>query len=171
MPNERDAEYAVQLLGDASIRCTPCPDLPTLCTELRVGAGALLLTDEVLVADTDGLLEAALREQPAWSALPVLVLARERASERLQLGAIAAYKSVVIVERPVRSRSLISAVHSALRARRNQYDVRDAIRERERQAEELRVQDDHLRFALSAGRLGSWEIDLTTNELSCSDTC
>ena len=55
-----------------------------LCRELRAGAGAVLLTDEILLADTDGSWSEALREQPAWSALPILVLAREGTGERMQ---------------------------------------------------------------------------------------
>jgi signal transduction histidine kinase/CheY-like chemotaxis protein len=81
------------------------------------------------------------------------------------------YNHTVVVERPVRKRSLVSALRSALRARRNQYEIRDAILERERQARQLSAQDERLRFALSAGRLGSWELDLETQFYDCSDIC
>jgi signal transduction histidine kinase/CheY-like chemotaxis protein len=147
MPSARDVTRTVQLLEEASLTCAACAGLPALCRELRAGAGAVLLTDEITSADTDGQLEAALREQPAWSALPILVLAREGAWERVSSGALDAYRSMVIVERPVRTRSLVSVVRSALRARRNQYQIREAIREREQQALELLAQDEKLRTA------------------------
>ena len=171
MPSLRDAERTVHVLGEAGVPCTVCADLHVLCRELRAGAEAVLIPDEILLADVDGLLEAALREQPAWSAVPVLVLAREGVGDRMHHASSEAYKSVVLVERPVRTRTLLSVVRSALRARRNQYQIRDAIRERERQARELLEQDEKLRFSLSAGKLGSWELDLESGELTCSDIC
>jgi signal transduction histidine kinase/ActR/RegA family two-component response regulator len=171
MPSERDTERTVNLLGEANIAAAPCRDVPELCRELRRGAGAALLTDEILAADREQQLEEALRKQPNWSALPVLLLSRDGAQERTQFGALSGYNHVIIVERPVRTRSLVSAVGSALRARHNQYDIRDAIQERERQARELRAKDEKLHFALAAGRLGSWELDLRTETYESSDIC
>jgi two-component system, sensor histidine kinase len=144
MPSKRDTERTMHLLADASLSCTACAGMTGLCIEVRKGAGAVLLTDEIVLADIDRLLEQVLRAQPAWSALPILLLAREGAGERLPRGTLDAYNSVVVMERPVRTRSLISAVQSALRARHNQYQIRDAIREHERQAAELKAQDEAL---------------------------
>lgn len=171
MPSERDAERTLHLLAEANVTCSACTGVPALCRELRAGAGAVLLTDEIVSTDTDRRFEEALRQQPAWSALPILLLVREGTGERIQQSALGAYNSVMVIERPVRTRSVVSAVHSALRARRNQYQIRDAIREHERQAAELTAQDEKLRFALSAGRLGSWELDLQSQEIICSDIC
>ena len=170
MPNARDAERAVQLLGEAGLHGVPCGGLAELCAELRGGAGAVLVADEIILGDSERVLEAALRAQPAWSALPILVLASER-TVRAPYGASEAFKSVIIAERPVRAGSLLSVVRSALRARRNQYEIREAILERERQAMTQLAQDEKLRFALSAGRLGSWELDLEREALTCSDIC
>jgi signal transduction histidine kinase/FixJ family two-component response regulator len=171
MPSERDTERTVNLLAEAGLACAPCANMPELCRELRLGAGAVLLTDDILSADTDKRLEESLRKQPPWSALPVLLLTRDGASERAQHGSLGGYNHVVIVERPVRVRSLVSAVRSALRARQNQYDIREAIREREQQSLELTAQDEKLRFALTAGRLGSWELDPETETYDCSEIC
>jgi signal transduction histidine kinase/DNA-binding response OmpR family regulator len=171
MPSQRDAERTVHLLAEACVPCAVCADLAELCRELRVGAEAVLLTDEILLGDVDGMLEDALRGQPAWSALPILVLAREGVGDRMHQGSAEAHKSMVLVERPVRTRTLVSVVRSALRARRNQYQIREAILERERQAQELLAQDEKLRFSLAAGKLGSWELELETELLTCSDIC
>jgi signal transduction histidine kinase/ActR/RegA family two-component response regulator len=65
----------------------------------------------------------------------------------------------------------VEIVSSALRGRRHQYQIRDELIVRERQANELKAQDDRLRLALAAGGLGSWEIDLDTDELHCTDMC
>ncbi|HEU4580044.1 MAG TPA: ATP-binding protein [Polyangiaceae bacterium] len=166
----RDAERTQLFLRDANVPTTICADMSELCCELRAGAGALLLTEEALAQDTSGQLALVLQAQPAWSALPVLVLARE-AGERPSRARTDLLESMVLVERPVRSRTLVSVVLSALRGRRHQYQIRDAILLRERQAAELIAQKERLRFALYAGGLGSWELELESAELSCSDLC
>jgi len=171
MPTARDAQRTRLLLQEAHVSCTTCSDLAELCRELQAGAGAALLTEEVLAHDSAGQLARALQSQPTWSALPVLVLARE-AGERLgTLPRSDVPASVILVECPVRTRSLVSVVLSALRTRRHQYQIRDAILLREGQASELLAQKERLRFALSAGGLGSWELNLGTLELSCSELC
>lgn len=171
MPSQRDADRTAQLLSEASLTCAACSDLDELFRELPRGAGAVLLTDEMLAGGLDQRLQLALLQQPTWSAVPVLLLARDSANERFERGVLGGYNHTVVVERPVRKRSLVSALRSALRARRNQYEIRDAILERERQARQLSAQDERLRFALSAGRLGSWELDLETQFYDCSDIC
>jgi signal transduction histidine kinase/ActR/RegA family two-component response regulator len=171
MPSQRDTDRTVQLLAEAKLACAPCTDFGELCRELLRGAGAVLLTDEMLAGDLEQRFQRALLQQPPWSAVPVLLLARDGASERSERGVLGGYNHTVVVERPVRKRSLLSAVRSAIRARRSQYEIRAAMSERERQARELRAQEERLRFALSAGRLGSWELDLDTRFYDCSDIC
>jgi len=170
MPTARDAELTAALLSEAHVATSVCADLDQLCRELRAGAGAVLVTDETLASDGGGQLSEALRDQPAWSALPIHVLAREswnRSGQRSSdvLG------SLVIMERPVRTRTLVGVVSSALRDRRHQYQVRDALLVREEQAAQLRAQEERLRFALAAGGLGSWDLNLDTLEMDCSDIC
>src|SRR4051812_11692892 len=168
MPSARDGQRTADLLAQHGLSTTNCASLEALLNELPEGAGSILLTDEILGLDTGKRLAAALRAQPAWSALPVILLVREG---RSQPGALGAYAHVVIVERPARVPSLISAVQSALRARKDQYRVRQAIAVREQQAAALLAQDEKLRFALSAGRLGSWELDPEALHYESSDIC
>jgi signal transduction histidine kinase/ActR/RegA family two-component response regulator len=169
MPTARDSARTASLLGESGVQSTRCADLTDLCREIRAGAGAVLLTDETLSLDTSGQLAEAMREQPTWSALPVLVVAREGWAHDVQRATSDAFRSVIIVERPVRTRTLLSVVLSALRSRRHQYEIRDALLEQERQAARLAAQDERLRFALAAGGFGSWDLDLDTTEMECSD--
>ena len=171
MPTLRDADRTVALLREANVPSLMCRELAELCREMRAGAGAVLLTDEAIFQDTSGSLLGTLREQPAWSSLPILVLARDGWDRRSQSLSSDAFKSLIIVERPVRTRTLVSVVKSALHGRLQQYEIRDAILLRERQAAELMAQDERLRFALSAGGLGFWELDLITYQLDCSSIC
>lgn len=121
----KDAELAVRVLGAAGIEAVRCAGEAELLACLHEGAGALLVVEEAL--SSRGLaqgLEHFLSGQAAWSDLPVLVLTHQgaeslevqRASERLG--------NVTLLERPVRTISLVSAAKSALSARERQYQVR-----------------------------------------------
>lgn len=171
MPTLRDAERTGELLLEANVESVLCSDLGHACRELCRGAGALLLTDDVLLHDTAGELALTLRAQPAWSAVPIIVIAREGATEHVQRTASDALTGLVVVERPVRTHSLLSVVLSSLRARRHQYDVRDAIAARDAQSAALAAQEERLRLAMAAGRLGSWSIDVEKKELETSSLC
>jgi signal transduction histidine kinase/FixJ family two-component response regulator len=171
MPTRIDAERTAKFLQEAQIASSICGTLTEVCQELRVGAGAILLSDEALLGDAVGQLAEALRAQPAWSAVPVLVVARERAIRHLQRTSVEPLQSLTIIERPVRTQTLLGLVASAVRTRRHQYQIRDAMLELDRRAAQLVARDEKLRFALSAGGLGSWELDLATTELECSAQC
>ena len=171
MPTVRDAQRTLEILAEAGVSGTMCAELAQVCCELREGASAVLLTDDALLGDMAGQLAQVLRQQPSWSAVPFVVLARESAGPRLTDSVSDALTNVIVVERPVRTQTLTSVLLSALRGRRHQYQIRDAILAREHQAAELMAQDERLRFALSAGKLGSWELDLSSLEMKCSDIC
>ena len=149
MPSARDAERTVHLLTEAGLVASPCRSLDELTRELQQGAAALLLTDEIVHADTDKIIEIALRQQAGWSAVPVVLITRDGTSEHVQFRTLGGYGGVVLVERPARARLLVSALRSALRARHSQYKIRDAMTEHERQAKALAEQDEKLRAALA----------------------
>jgi len=150
MPGARDVERTSQILSEAGIASRSCDRLPELAGELARGAGAILLTEEVIWADTSGEIERALRAQEPWSMLPVLLLGHEGGHDSFRQTELGRYPGVTVLEKPVRARALLGAVKSALRARANQLQVRDLLRERERQSAELAQQDEKLRAALAA---------------------
>src|SRR5688572_4486649 len=127
MPTARDAERTSQLLQEAGMPASVCADLGEVCRELRVGAGALLMTDEAILGDSAGQLAEVMRDQPPWSAVPVVVVAGEGAGRGLDRRTGDWMRGLIVVERPVRVRTLLSVVHSALRGRRDQYRIRDAM--------------------------------------------
>ncbi|MET0283700.1 MAG: ATP-binding protein [Polyangiales bacterium] len=171
MPTRKDAERTVALLAEVGIEASSCGDTTELCREQRLGVGAILLTDDALLADATGQLAEAMREQPAWSNVPFVVLARDGSNEYLGRAISDAFGNLTVIERPVRTRFLLSAVHSALRGRQHQYQIRDALRQREQQTQELLVQEERARFALAAGGLGSWDLDLHSMDMECSQLC
>jgi signal transduction histidine kinase/CheY-like chemotaxis protein len=169
MPTVRDAERTASLLQEACVASLACAGLGELCRELVAGAGAVLLTDDILLGDDTGQLAEVLRQQPPWSALPILVVAREGESAAIERIASEVYNNLIIIERPVRTRSLASVVLSALRGRRHQYQIRDIILVRERQAAELRAQADERKRMLEALQQSEAELARQAEELRRAD--
>ncbi|HEY4072130.1 MAG TPA: response regulator [Herbaspirillum sp.] len=165
-PHGRDAETVCHVLRLNHIDSFICADIGKLTDELKAGAGVALITDEALESQNLAPLIDWLAAQPAWSDFPFILLTQPRSQPRnsLALGALESLSNVVLLERPLNSETLKRATTSALRARRRQYEARAALQQR-LQAEE------RLGFALKAGRLGAWEIDVATRALSTSDIC
>jgi len=124
----RDDSMTARALESASILACPCPSVETLLVELRVGAGALLLAEEALAERGARTLFQELEQQAPWSDLPVLILARQGADSPAISDALSVGANVTVLERPIRIAALISAVRSALRGRRRQYQLRELLR-------------------------------------------
>ena len=124
-----------EVLGRAGIEFGVCAGLQDLRDSVPNGAGALLIADEALGPGAITGLATLLSGQPAWSDLPVLVMtsggeATERSQHRA--GLLDPLGNVTLLERPLRIVTLLSAVRSALRARRRQYEICAHLEERER---------------------------------------
>jgi len=128
-PVGRDAVLTQDVLKRADLPCHICGDIADLCEELEQGAGAIILTEEVL--DRPGLrhLTSQLDLQPAWSDVPVLLFAggeQARASLRT-LQTLELLRNVTLLDRPMRLAALVSTLRAALRARERQYELRDVL--------------------------------------------
>jgi len=156
-PNGRDAPLAVRLLQEAGVAADICADLKSLADELKRGAGLAIVADEAVQTADLRPLVGFLGAQPAWSDMPIILLTQrcggvpERSPAAQRLGEVLG--NVSFLERPFHPATLSSMVRSATRGRRRQYEARlrlDEISEREQQ----------LQTALTAGRLGSWTLDV-----------
>lgn len=132
-PTKKDAELTGSILKRSGIESFACRDVAEICAQLVAGAAAILLPEEAITQDTDRCLAAWLAEQPPWSDLPVLVLARTSADSAYVAQTLNALGDVVLLERPLRIAALVSAVRTALRARQRQYQIRDYLVERDRE--------------------------------------
>lgn len=139
-PTGRDAPLIAAALGRHGLASLACRDLDCVCREMAAGAGMALLAEERLrPAELPCLIES-LRQQPPWSDLPLLILTGKGVPSPTSVHRFQALEpaaNVTQLERPVRIRTLISAVRSTLRGRRRQYEVRDYLAERERLLAEL----------------------------------
>jgi len=70
VPTARDEEITRSLLTKADVTCVVCENLNQLVKELRIGAGAILLTEEATTAPGIGVFLTTLDKQPPWSDLP-----------------------------------------------------------------------------------------------------
>lgn len=125
-PFGKDAELAGQVIEGSGIACFICKSVPALLQELDKGAAAVLAAEEALPEQAMGLFANFFMRQPAWSDLPVLVLTKCGGESPWIAGAYERLGNLTLLERPVRSSTLVSAVRSALRARLRQYEVRRA---------------------------------------------
>jgi PAS domain S-box-containing protein len=132
-PFGRDAESVSGLLTRDGYNVTVLDNVTELAAALDEATGAIILTEEALVIGASVLREA-LTRQPAWSDIPVVLFAARRsgtvsASEAAirRSGGIGA--NLIVLERPLSSVSLLSAIASALRSRQRQFEMRDRLQE------------------------------------------
>lgn len=142
-------------------------DLPTLLRTIGDDTAFVVLTEEALHNTDLKPLSEWILQQASWSDMPFLVLTQrgggaERNPAAGRLSGILG--NVSFIERPFHATSFISVAQTAMRGRRRQYEARARI-------EELREQERRLQTALEGGRLGAWELDLLTYELSTSSIC
>ena len=140
-PTGRDAELMCAVLHDAAVKCRVCADMRELCLSMQDGAAALIIAEEALAEGAYRDLTAVLAQQPPWSEPPILLLSERGADSPVITEALENLGNVTVVERPTRVPTLVSAVHSAVRSRNRQYQIRSYIAERERYAEALRAAD------------------------------
>lgn len=124
----------------------------------------IILTDEALLG---GGLEALIRmmhDQPVWSELPSILLTSnpiESGCATLASRARVEIRSLILLERPVRKETLLSAIQVAYNSRLQQLQVRDAMAKQFQSDEALR-KSEHLAVA---GRLAATMVHEVNNPL------
>jgi signal transduction histidine kinase len=140
-PTRRDAEVTCALLEKAGVACEAFAEPVALAAAIHEGVGAVMLTDAALAVPGMERLFAALEHQPPWSDIPVILLTPDRQHSRATAHALEAFTNVTLLERPASTRSMLSAVMAALRARRRQYEMRDQMAELRHAERALREAD------------------------------
>jgi signal transduction histidine kinase len=135
-PSGRDAEMAASLFAREDWPAAICANFEALLHELSQLRGAVLLAEEALTAERMPQLIAALRAQPEWSDLPIVLLTSGSSRSRDPVELFGGNGNVSLLERPIQMVTLLSAMRSALRARRRQYQVRDLLEQREQSRQE-----------------------------------
>ena len=166
-PKGRDAAVAAALISEAGYQAHACEDLAALLNEIERGAGLAVIANEAIkTADLRNLVTW-LNDQPPWSDFPIVLLTHqgggpERNPDAARIGQ--ALGNVTFIERPFHPTTLISVVGSAVRARRRQYQARAILAD-------LTESGDLLQTALTAGQLGTWELNLPDLAFKASPSC
>ncbi len=124
-PTTRDGDVTRRLLDEARIDVVVCNGWRHAEELIHEGSGALMVTDVTFSDPGFAVLLNVLERQPAWSNLPVLALCRQG----LEAPALRAarLRNLTVLDRPTSARVMVSAVRTALRGRRWQYQIRDQI--------------------------------------------
>ena len=130
-PIGQDGSLASKVLAAAQIDSHVCRTLAELGVQIELGAGAVLTVEEALGPGGYKLLLDCVARQPEWSDLPILLLTHRGADAPMVRQAAANLGNLSLMERPVRTLALITALHAILRARNKQYQVREAARRKD----------------------------------------
>lgn len=137
VPTRKDGDTAATLLHQADISVVACRTLEEALAEVRRGAAVLALPEELLTPPARADVLQAMSEQPPWSDLPLLVFTRTGANSEVSNDVVRTLGNVTLLERPLRIGTFLSAVRTALRARRRQYEIRGFLEERLRSEQAL----------------------------------
>jgi signal transduction histidine kinase/ActR/RegA family two-component response regulator len=137
----RDAQVIEQLLMRQGHPCHICGSADSLAEQLALGGGTALVTEESLADADRRRLGQWLDAQPPWSDFPFILLATKRAGRRPKeaLMVLEQLGNVIVLERPIHGETLASAVASALRGRRRQYEARSRLEALATAEERLRL--------------------------------
>lgn len=129
-PGVRDAKEMGDLLKTAGFSAERCRDMAGLCGKLKDGGGVIVLADAAKEKDALSGLLRALRDEPSWSDIPIImVVGRDDTAQRAlrRLTARGPASEVTFLERPFHPDSLVNAVRVAMKSRLRQYQVRDLL--------------------------------------------
>ncbi len=129
-PVGRDAALTGSVLTRGGVEGVVCSNLHELQRKLVEGAAAAVVTEEALIGRDISDLLGWVAHQPSWSDFPFIILLEPGSSAEAcnqERDALQQSGNLTLLERPVGTATLVSAVRAALRARGRQYEVHDAF--------------------------------------------
>ncbi|MCQ4313278.1 response regulator [Pseudomonas stutzeri] len=139
-PIGRDGPASAALLRRSGMDAVVCQSVDEILERAGTDADAVFIAEEGLFGQDLDVLSAWVDQQPAWSDFPFVVLTskhQQPAVAAWRQRMVAALRNVSLLERPVQSITLTSALRTALRGRHRQYEVRALIEAREQASLEL----------------------------------
>ncbi len=139
-PNTKDALATSKILQTAELNPLICKTLDEVIREMEAGAGAVVLAKEALTQDSVATFSASLASQPKWSSMPIILLISydelNQGNEKT-LKLLEPLRSTTLLERPVRTRTFLSVVKSALADRNRQCEMKNLLEELEQSRQGL----------------------------------
>ncbi|HMA50108.1 MAG TPA: hypothetical protein VKP60_10170, partial [Magnetospirillaceae bacterium] len=140
MPIGRDAAACAQLIRQAGLAPRVCGTVDDLLQCLDLGADVVLLTEEALYGQSVDRVADWAQRQPPWSDQPFIVLTNHNEGARFtafRRDLVPKLRNIAFLERPLQAISLQTAVLTAERGRRRQYQTRAFLEAQRGAAEEL----------------------------------
>ncbi|MBS0641174.1 MAG: response regulator [Proteobacteria bacterium] len=138
-PIGRDAPAMTALLHRIGLEADICSELPDLVSQLDAAAVAVVAEEALFGKDASALTQW-VACQPAWSDLPFIILTSRQEQAHVlpwRQRLASSLRNVTLIERPVQSITLTSAVQAAVRARLRQYEVKGLLEAQHAAALEL----------------------------------
>ena len=135
--NLTDGAVIKRVLADAGVETINYATAEELLNAARAGVGTIIITEEAMVGMALELLAAFFGEEPTWSHVPLIVLTAQNRSRsrmprwRQSVADLPFVRSATLLERPLRTETLIQSVRVAMRSRDRQYQLRNYLVERE----------------------------------------
>jgi len=139
-PIGRDGPAAADVLRRSGMQAEVCHSLAEVLQRAEHDADAVFIAEEALFGQDLQDLGNWVDQQPAWSDFPFVVLTskhRQPAVSAWRQRMVATLRNVSLLERPVQSITLSSALLAAVRGRLRQYEVRALIEGREQASHQL----------------------------------
>jgi two-component sensor histidine kinase len=131
VPTGKDGPAVSNILAKMGIGSQAAANLEDLVRTLD-DAGGAIIAEQVLLQPSSGVLADWAKQQPPWSDFPFIVLIDRNGASDERLSQMLG--NVTLLERPLRPGTLVSAVRSALRARRRQREAQAYLEERKQTA-------------------------------------
>lgn len=139
-PIGRDGPATAELLRRSGMDAVVCHGVDEVLRRAETDAEAVFIAEEGLFGHDLKALSDWVDRQPTWSDFPFVVLTskhQQPAVAAWRRRMVAALRNVSLLERPVQSITLTSALQAAVRGRLRQYEVRALIEAREHASQEL----------------------------------
>jgi signal transduction histidine kinase len=133
----RDSELLSGFLRRNGAVCRTVANMDDLISEVLHGAATAIVTEECLNGSRETWIQR-MQTQPVWSDFPLIILTGLGVSGSSKLAALRRMGNITLLERPVRTESLLSAIHAAVKARERQYEIRDYMQRQADSQEALR---------------------------------
>jgi PAS domain S-box-containing protein len=145
--SERDSAMLTGALRNNGLAVEPLRGAQELASALDEGVGVVLIAQTFLNGDSTAPLRNWIRQQETWSDLPVFILG-QHAGRKEAIGAeqLAGLGNISILERPVRTQTLVTAIRMGLRARAHQYQLRDRLQAEKEATKALRQSERQYRI-------------------------
>jgi signal transduction histidine kinase/ActR/RegA family two-component response regulator len=143
LPIGRDAELVGTVFDNQNVEIFVCASMHDLLSKILSQCGPFIVGDEAISDESLHKLAELLDNQPDWSNLPGIILIGQMEKIR-RFDMLAVHSEISLIQRPVRRPVLTSVIHSAIEARRRQYQVKELLEDLVRTNEKLRSRTEML---------------------------